>query len=50
MSTSVSRFDKVKVGRDTCPIREIRPIDVKQMKADAAAARQQKQPVKEAQP
>ena len=35
--STISRFDKVRVGRDTCPIREIRPIDVKQMKADLAA-------------
>ena len=41
MGSSISRFDKVKVDGDTCPIREIRPIDVKQMKADMAAARAQ---------
>ena len=40
MGHTLSRFDKVKVGRDTCPIREIRPLDVKQMKADAEALRQ----------
>ena len=30
-------FDHVDVGRDRCPISEIRPIDVRQMKADRAA-------------
>ncbi|MEY3465537.1 MAG: hypothetical protein RL603_1135 [Pseudomonadota bacterium] len=36
---TVNLFEKVKVGRDTCPIREIRPIDIKRMKADAKAAK-----------
>ena len=35
---TISRFEKVRVGRDTCPIDEIRPIDVKHLKADRAAA------------
>jgi hypothetical protein len=35
---TISKFEKVRVGRDTCPIDEIRPIDVKQLKADRAAA------------
>lgn len=35
----VTRFDKVLVGRDQCPISEIRPIDVRQMKADEKVAR-----------
>jgi hypothetical protein len=39
MGSSISRFDKVKVDGDTCPIREIRPIDVERMKADMAAGR-----------
>lgn len=39
IDNQISRFDKVMVGRDTCPIKEIRPIDVRQMKADMAAAR-----------
>lgn len=39
MGHTLSRFDKVKVGRDTCPIREIRPLDVRQMKADTEALR-----------
>lgn len=30
---TVSTFDKVKVGRDTCPIREIRKVDIKRMKS-----------------
>jgi len=33
----VTTFDHVRVGRDRCPIRAIRPIDVRQMKADRAA-------------
>jgi len=37
MSGTFSRFDKVRLGRDTCPIREIRPIDVVRMKADEKA-------------
>ena len=39
MSSTISRFDKVMVGRDSCPIKEIRPIDVRQMKEDRAADR-----------
>lgn len=37
---SISRFEKVMVGRDSCPIREIRPVDVKQMRSDRKAARE----------
>lgn len=37
---SVTRFDKVRVGRDRCPIDEIRPIDVRHLKADRASMRQ----------
>jgi hypothetical protein len=37
-SRTVSKFEKVLVERDSCPIKEIRPIDVKQMKADRRAA------------
>lgn len=33
----ITTFDHVHVGRDRCPIRQIRPIDVRQMKADRAA-------------
>ncbi len=36
---TVSRFEQVRVGRDRCPISEIRPVDVKRMRADRAAAR-----------
>jgi hypothetical protein len=30
--SSISTFDSVRVGRDRCPIKEIRPVDVKAMK------------------
>ena len=41
---TVDRFEKVIVGRDRCLISEIRPIDVKQMKADRKILRdEQKQ-------
>ncbi len=36
-SRTVSTFEKVRVGDDICPIKEIRPIDVHQMKADRKA-------------
>jgi len=36
----VTRFDKLIVGRDRCPISEIRRIDVARMKADRAKARE----------
>jgi hypothetical protein len=36
--SQVTTFDQVRVGRDRCPIKQIRPIDVRQMKADRAAA------------
>lgn len=35
--SQITTFDHVNVGRDRCPISEIRPIDVRQMKADRAA-------------
>lgn len=35
----ITRFDKVLVGEEQCQISEIRPVDVKQMKADRAAAK-----------
>lgn len=35
----ISRFDQVLVGDERCQITEIRPVDVKQMKADRAAAK-----------
>jgi len=36
----ISKFEKVIVGDDVCPISEIRPLDVKQLKADRKAARE----------
>jgi hypothetical protein len=38
---TVDRFEKVIVGRDRCLISEIRPIDVKQMKADRKILREE---------
>ena len=38
---TVDKFEKVIVGRDRCFINEIRPIDVKQMKADRKLIREQ---------
>ncbi len=35
--SQVSTFDHVQVGRDRCQIKEIRPVNVRQMKADRAA-------------
>lgn len=37
--SKITRFDKVLVGEERCQISEIRPVDVKQMKADRAAAK-----------
>jgi len=37
----VDKFEKVIVGRDRCFIEEIRPVDIKQMKADRQALREQ---------
>lgn len=42
--SSVTRSDMVIVGRDRCPISEIRQVDVRQMKADRAAEREQASP------
>lgn len=36
-TSEISTFDSVLVGRDRCPIKQINPIDVRQMKADRAA-------------
>ncbi len=33
-ASSISSFETVRVGRDRCPIREIRPVDVRAMKAE----------------
>lgn len=35
--SQITTFDYVRVGRDRCLIEKIRPIDVRQMKADRAA-------------
>jgi len=35
--SQITTFDHVGVGRDRCPISEIRPINIRQMKADRAA-------------
>ena len=40
-ASTVDRFEKVIVGKDRCFIQEIRPIDVKQMKADRKLMREQ---------
>jgi hypothetical protein len=37
--SSISRLDKVIVRGDRCPITEIRPVDIKQMRADREAAK-----------
>ena len=37
--TKITKFDQVLVGDERCQISEIRPVDVKQMKADRAAAK-----------
>jgi hypothetical protein len=37
---SVSRMEVVRVGRQRCPIEEIRPIDIRGYKADRAAQRE----------
>ncbi len=39
--STVDRFEKVLVGRDRCLIKEIRPIDTKQMKEDRKLLRKQ---------
>ncbi len=38
---TVDKFEKVIVGRDKCFIKEIRPIDTKQMKADRKLLKEQ---------
>jgi hypothetical protein len=42
----VSKFESVHVGRDRCPIDEIRPLDIKRLKADRAKARLKTDPHK----
>lgn len=41
---TVSRLESLRVGRERCPIEEIRPIDVGGYKADRAAAHEQATP------
>jgi hypothetical protein len=41
-ANTVDKFEKVIVGRDRCFIQEIRPVDVKQMKADRKLLREQR--------
>ena len=48
-ANTVDKFEKVLVGRDRCLISEIRPIDVKQMKADRKLIRDQQKQEREAQ-
>ncbi len=40
-ANTVDKFEKVIVGRDRCFIQEIRPVDLKQMKADRKILRDQ---------
>ena len=40
-ANTVDKFEKVIVGKDRCFIQEIRPVDVKQMKADRKILREQ---------
>ena len=44
--SSISTFDNVIVRDDYCPIQEIRPIDVRQMRADEKELRDNPQPAK----
>jgi Family of unknown function (DUF6491) len=37
IGSTVSRLDSVHVGRERCPIQEIRPVDIARYKADRAA-------------
>lgn len=39
IGSEVTRLDTVMVGRERCPISEIRPVDIKRMRADRAALR-----------
>jgi hypothetical protein len=41
---TISRFERVRVGNDTCPIQQIRPIDVEHWRADRAAAAEARRP------
>lgn len=39
---TVSKFENLHVGADTCPIQEIRPVDIRSYKKDRAALREKK--------
>ena len=41
-ANTVDKFEKVIVGRDRCLIKEIRPLDVKQMKEDRKILREER--------
>jgi len=47
-ANTVDKFEKVIVGRDRCLIREIRPIDVKQMKEDRKIMREERKQLNQA--
>ena len=47
-ANTVDKFEKVIVGRDRCLIREIRPIDVKQMKEDRKILREEQKQMRQA--
>ncbi len=44
--SNISTFDSVLVGDNRCPITEIRPIDLRQMRADRKELEDNKQPAK----
>lgn len=47
-ANTVDKFEKVIVGGDRCLIREIRPIDVKQMKEDRKILREEQKQMRQA--
>lgn len=47
-ANTVDKFEKVLVGRDRCLINEIRPLDVKQMKADRKIMREEQKQMRQA--
>ena len=46
-ANTVDKFEKVIVGRDRCLIREIRPLDVKQMKEDRKIIREEQKQMRQ---
>jgi hypothetical protein len=46
-ANTVDKFEKVLVGRDRCLINEIRPLDVKQMKADRKIMREEQKQMRQ---